>query len=74
MSTNNQLIIIKVNGKFEIHENICVDNEFERSKESLLAVKKKLFDAIKFANKYCDENMVEYGYDIDASIFKDLQK
>ena len=62
MSSNNQLIILKNKKKqFEIHHNLCVDNDFMPSKESLLKIKDKLEDAIKFTNKYCRENIVEYG-------------
>ena len=62
MSSNNQLIILKNKKKqFEIHHNLCVDNKFAASKESLLKTEKKLENAIKFANKYCRENIVEYG-------------
>jgi len=62
MSTNNQLIIIKKK-EFEVHENLCVDNDFEPSKDTLLKKFKTLKEAIKFANEYCNEwPGVEYGY------------
>ncbi len=61
MSANNQLVVLKnKKEKFEIHINWCVDNDFVPSKESLLNVEEKLESAIKFANKYCNENMIEY--------------
>ena len=61
MSTNNQVIILKKKGIFEVHENICVDNDFKSSKETLLHKNKILEDACSFANKYQQENIVEYG-------------
>lgn len=62
MSSNNQLII-KQNklGYFEVHENPCVDNDFKTSKKSQLVVKKNLEEAYKFAQDYCDKELVEYG-------------
>lgn len=67
MSTNNQLIILKEGNYFCIHENPCMDNEFEQNEESLIKTEKTLEEAIKFANKYCKEEMIEYGYNIDDS-------
>ena len=69
MSTNNQLIITKSkrhkNSLFEVHENLCVDNEFKPNKNTLLKKFKTLQEAIRFANKYCNEYPgVEYGYHI----------
>lgn len=64
MSANNQLIITRKKDKFQIHENFCMDNDFEPDKASLLKTEKTLEEAIKFANKYCQENIVEYGYHI----------
>ena len=81
MSTNNELIILK-NDKhkrkpFEVHENFCVDNEFEASGSTILERFETLIDAISFANDYCNEwPGVEYGYHIDESCLnkKELKK
>lgn len=62
MSSNNMLIIIEK--KFEVHINDCVDNNFKSSKNTLLKKCKSLSEAIKFANDYCNEEMVEYNYRI----------
>jgi len=68
MSNNNELIILKnKKGEFEIHENLCVDDELEPDNESLLTKESCIEDAIRFANKYCSENTVEYGYHINDS-------
>jgi len=61
MSTNNQIVIIKKKGKFQVHENNCVDNEFKSSKDTLLKELKTLGLALKFCHKYINENLVEYG-------------
>jgi len=77
MSTNNELYIRKTpEGKFEIHENMCVDNDFEYTNESLKETKDTLIEAIKWAKEYCNEYpYVEYGYSIDNSCLKeDSQK
>jgi hypothetical protein len=60
MSTNNQLHIIKKGKKFQVHENFCVDNEFKPSKRSYIGEGKTLEEAIKIANDYMMENIVEY--------------
>ena len=71
MSTNNQLIILKnKKGQIEIHENMCVDNDFKPTKETLLKTKDKLNSAIRFANKYMQKEDVEYGYYITESALK----
>jgi len=68
MSTNNELIILKnKEGEFEIHENLCVDNDFEPDNDSLLTKETCLEDAIRFSNKYCQEEIVEYGYSVGES-------
>jgi len=65
MSANNELIIIeKGKRKYEIHLNDCVDNEFTPSEETLLCTQASLRKAIEWANKYCRENIVEYGYEV----------
>ena len=66
MSTNNALVITKKQ-KFEIHENLCYDNDFEPNKNTLIGEEDTLIDAIKFAKEYCQENLVEYGYSISDS-------
>jgi len=69
MSTNNQLIILKTKSKvspFEVHENMCVDNDFKSSKKTILKKFATLIQAISYANKYCGEYpYVEYGYHVD---------
>ena len=66
MSVNNQLVICKnKKGEFCVHENFCVDNDFKPSKSSLLKKCKTLQEAIKFGNKFCREEIVEYGTIID---------
>ncbi len=68
LSANNQVIISKnKKGEFEIHENFCVDDDFEPDKKSLLKKKDTLIKAIKYANKFCAEEYVEYGYYICSS-------
>lgn len=60
------LVIFKnKKGEIEVHEHFCVDNAFAPSKGSLLNTSKTIEEAIKFANKYCSEEIVEYGYHID---------
>jgi len=64
MSSNDMLVILKKKGLFEIHHDLCVDNEFKSNKSTLLSKKSDLIEAIKFAKDYCNEEMVEYGYSI----------
>ena len=64
MSSNNQLIILKKKQKFEVHHHFCVDNNFKTSKGTLLKKFKTLDEAIRYANAYCREEIVEYGYHI----------
>ena len=71
MSTNNQLVILKNKELFEVHENLCVDNTFHPTKQSLLGEFITLQKAIEFANKYCNEYpYVEYGYYIQDNCLK----
>ena len=68
MSANNQLIIMKTKSKvnpYEIWEHHCVDNDFRFGENTRLAFATSLKKAIIFANKYCQEEIVEYGYHID---------
>ena len=60
MSANNQIIIYKKKDKFVIgHWDMdCGWHDKE------MAVKDTLEKAIKFANKYLEENLVEYGLSI----------
>ncbi len=74
MSANNQLIIIKKKEEFEIHENCCVDNDFESNNETLLTKESCLEDAIKFANEYCNEEIVEYGTYVHPSCYANCTK
>ncbi len=69
MSSNNQLIILKEK-MYEIWENHCVDNEFNKKTSTRLSFQTSLRKAIIFANKYCGENLVEYGYIVDGSCLK----
>jgi hypothetical protein len=42
---------------------MCVDNDFQTSKKSLLSKENTLIKAIKYAQAYCNEYpYVEYGY------------
>lgn len=64
MSSNNMLMILKEGEYFCVHHNLCVDNDFVADKDNLLAKKNSLIEAIKFAKKFCNEEMVEYGYSV----------
>ena len=65
MSSNNQVVILKKEGKYEIHHHLCVDNDFEPSEDSLLRKEDSLVEAIKYAQKFCNKYpYVEYGYSI----------
>ena len=65
MSANNELIIVgKGKRKYEIYLNDCVDNEFTPSEETLICTQESLHKAIEWCNKYCGENIVEYGYTV----------
>lgn len=64
MSANNQLVIIKGYGRFEVHENPCVDNQFVPNKETLLFTVDTLEEAVRKAKEYIQENIVEYGLDV----------
>jgi len=62
MSANNEVIIIEnKRNEFEVHINNCVDEDFTSSKETLLKTYQSLKSACKFTNKYCNEEMIEYG-------------
>ena len=61
MSANNQVIITKEKGKFEVHLNPCMDKDWWSSKKTLLKKFDSILHAIKFANEYCYENDIEYG-------------
>lgn len=67
LSSNNQLIILKEKGKYEVWENHCVDNEFNKKTATRVSFNTSLRKAIIFVNKYMNENLVEYGYYIDES-------
>jgi hypothetical protein len=49
MSANNQVIIIEKDKTYEVHENMCIDNEFKPSKDTMLTRKRDLVKAIKIA-------------------------
>ncbi len=61
MSSNNQIIIRKEKKEFIVYIDECVDNEFKFPKSSIIGKSKDLEEAIKIANKYMQENLVEYG-------------
>ena len=73
MSSNDMLMILKKKGNFEIHHDLCVDNNFTPRKSSLVRIEKTLIEAIKFANEYCEEEIVEYGYHIQDSCLKEVK-
>jgi hypothetical protein len=59
MSANNQLRIWNRGNEWCISED-----DVDTGKGILLAVKKSLEEAIKFANKYQEDNEIEYGLDV----------
>lgn len=65
MSSNNQLIVRKNKGYYEVHYDGCVDNDFESSEETLLKKFKDFKVAIKYANRYWQEEGIEYGVYIE---------
>jgi len=75
MSANNQVIILKNKEfklkQFEVHEHFSVDNFFEPNRKTLLKRFKTLIKAIKYANEYCRENMVEYGVYVGDSCLEE---
>ena len=60
MSANNQLIIYKKGNKFVVG-HIDLDCGWHQKE---MIVKDTLEEAIKAANKFQDENEVEYGLDV----------
>ena len=72
MSSNNELVIIKEKGKYIVHINSCVDNDFIPSKDTLLKKVDTLVEAIKYAKEYCNDwPYVGYNYYIDDSCLED---
>jgi len=65
MSANNQLVIIKKGKFFELHENLCYDNDFKPDKYSLIKKDKDLYKIIKYARNYTINHIVEYGINYD---------
>ena len=61
MSANNQIIINQRN--YKVYENGCVDNLFVVREARLIGKGKSIKGAIKIAQKYMTENIVEYGID-----------
>lgn len=67
MSANNQLVIVKEicfccqGYEYCVYENSCVDNEFVPNNDQLLYRSSNLEEAIRWANKYQEDNVVEYG-------------
>ena len=59
MSANNALFINKKN--FKVYEHGCVDNPFETKNASLIGKGRNLNEAIKIAEDFENENIVEYG-------------
>ena len=60
MSANNQIVIRKEKGKYIIYINLCVDNEFDFNERSIIGESTSLKGAIKIANNYIKENLVEF--------------
>lgn len=58
MSANNIVFIKKHKNKYQVRYQGCADNEGLGSFEKEF---NKLEDAIKYAEKLCDEYWVEYG-------------
>ena len=59
MSANNQIVIdVKT---FKVYEDICVDNLFRREDAPIIGIGEDLVEAIKIAQKFIKENIVEYG-------------
>jgi len=61
MSSNNSLVIIRKKDFFELHENLCVDNDFKPDKDSFIKKDNNLIKLIKYAQSYMGLNYVEYG-------------
>jgi len=61
MSSNNQIVILKKKGLFEVHENLCVDNDFVPTRKTRLIIKNTLKKAYLYAQDYEKENVIEYG-------------
>ena len=72
MSSNNQLIILKQKDYFFVHLDSCVDNQFVPNRNTLLKKFDKLSEAVKYANSYCNEEMIEYSFRLDHSCFNIL--
>ena len=72
MSSNDQLVITKKEEDFCIHHNLCVDNDFRATKGNLIASRKTLKAAIKYAQKFINTYpYVEYGYSILDSCLRE---
>lgn len=68
MSSNDQIVIIKRRGKYEVHHNYCVDNEFKPNKFTLEGKRDTLVEAIRYAKELCNEYpYVEYGFNVWSS-------
>lgn len=66
MSSNDQIVIIERGKEFYLYHNLCVDNNFKSSKDNFIMKVKTLRNAIKEAEKICNESpYVEYGYTIE---------
>jgi len=66
MSSNDELIILKKKGRYQVHHNLWVDNNFKPNKGSLLKEFDNIKDAWKYAREFCNEwPYVEYGINID---------
>lgn len=61
MSSNNRIIISKEKGKFIVYHDLCVDNEFVPEENDKIGEAKTMEKAVKIANKFMAENIVEYG-------------
>ena len=65
MSSNDQIVILKKDGMFEVHHNICVDNDFVPDKKSLIGKADSHEEAVELARKSWEDDPMmlppEYG-------------
>jgi len=61
MSSNNQIIISKEGKGYVIYHDLRVDNEFEFDDEDIIGKAKTMEEAVKIANEFMVDNIVEYG-------------
>lgn len=65
MSANNEMLVFFYEGFWYVDMNLCVDNELSLSDLVKFRGNGKKFislsEAFSYANKVCDEEVVEYG-------------